>query len=183
MPISARTTPWEPLYQDTLLIGPLVENCIALVKRDMEEAIAWAAQSYATALSRPVLSLPKFKSVENSDTLQTKFPWAIIEPSTSAIAEHPNGEGQAEGHKIDIEFAHTGRDAQSLTLAIEIYALAMHMMLMSASASDLLAGYGPCADISWEVSDHEYSRSSKDDSGFLRAAKMTLTMKFSEVKS
>ncbi|OLE52114.1 MAG: hypothetical protein AUG51_19345 [Acidobacteria bacterium 13_1_20CM_3_53_8] len=184
MPLPPRTEPWKPLYAEATLIGPLVENAIAVVKRDQVAALAWAAQRMATALGlASPRALPDFKSVENSDTFQTKFPWAIIEPGRSSIEEQANGECLKEEHTIEIEFAITGRSWAQLTTDLETYALAMQMMLVSARPEDLLAGYGPCIEIAWEVSDHEYSRSGKDDSGFFRAAKMTMKMRFEEVMS
>lgn len=183
MSIPQRTTAWQPLYPDATLLGPLVENCIEVVKRDQVEALAWAKARLAAA-GMPLDGtdkLPPFRSVRNTDMKDTKFPWLIIEPERTSADEQENGERLNEDHRIAIEMAITGKDPEQLTRSLSAYVLAVHMMLTSAGPKELLAGYGPCVDVTWEVKDHDYSRSAENESGYLRAAKMTLYVKFSEV--
>ena len=179
--IPARTTPWQPLYKTLKFIGPLVENFIDVIKRDQVEALAWAKALLAVPGDAV---LAPFRSVRNTDMRDTKYPWVIVEPERTATDEAEDGAAVKEDHRIAVELAITGKDPEQLTRTLVAYVLAIHMMLISASVKEVLAGYGPCMDVSWEVKEHEYSRSGQgeDDIAYVRAARMTVIVKFSEVQ-
>jgi hypothetical protein len=186
MSIPARTSPWQPLYTQALFIGPLVENAIEVIKRDQSEALAWAKALLEARAGYQLGASPlaQFRSVRNTDMSDTKFPWCIVEPFSTTADEEGNGAAVAEGHRVSIELAITGKNPEQLTRTLEAYVLAVHMMLTSCTPKDLLAGYGACMNVTWQVTGHDYSRSTpgdEDATAYVRAARMTLEINFSEV--
>lgn len=188
MSIPARTSPWQPLYTQALFIGPLVENAIAVIKRDQVEALAWAKAllEERAGYDLGTAALAPFRSVRNTDMKDTKYPWCIVEPEHTGTDEEENGVAVAEQHRVDIELAVEGKKPEQLTRQLEAYVLAVHMMLISCTPKELLSGYGPCLHVTWEVKDHDYSRSTPSDgdaTAYVRAARMTMEIKFSEVQT
>jgi hypothetical protein len=186
--IPARTSPWQPIYQKALFLGPLVENAIEVIKRDQVEALAWAKATLEAeaGYSLGTAALAPFRSVRNTDMKDTKFPWCIVEPEHTDADETEDGAAVAEQHRVAIEFAIEGKNPEQLTRMLSAYVLAVHMMLISARTDELLAGYGSCAHITWEVKEHDYSHSTPRDgdaTAYVRAARMTLFISFAEVQS
>jgi hypothetical protein len=164
--------PWQS-SSEARFVEPLIDNLIAVVKRDGEAALAWANGGAA---------LPKFAMHQRARRPNPLYPWLGVHAVRSQPGE--DEEHYEERHEVVLEIALKGNDPDALTDQIFKYVRAVHAVVVSASADDLTAGYPDAALRRWSVEAHDYdlTREHEIERGtFLQRATLSCVFELIEI--
>jgi hypothetical protein len=139
--------PFTPRY-DSRFILPVVNNLLAVITRDMQEALE---------LVTGAADYPDFVDRQKSRRWDMKFPFVAVFGSRSRFETGPEGLVSA-AHEILIEVALIGDVAAELTTRLQQYVTAVDWVVRSASDEDMSAGLSATgfAHVIWDVTGHDY---------------------------
>lgn len=164
---------WEPKYQ-ARFEGPLIDNILALVTRDMKFALDYFF---------PAENLPDFVERSLGTEKGLEFPILVIGPRTNPIESSADRARLIEAPTVEIQIGVIAESADKAMQLIQKYVLALDHVLRAGSFADYTSGLSSQGTFGFQVNvSHEYGglRTTPERSSYFKSARLDASIQFNE---